>query len=94
MARDMVHPLIVHDVLADSVGKTCEDGARCLDISCPYNCAKPNKLQHYGIRNYDDIVKLHQRLQEILGKLQLKNAEPHTTIAYTVPAVTIKEALT
>jgi hypothetical protein len=89
-ASDLLHPLIVQDVLTNKIG--CDDAKWCLDIDCPYNKAEPIRMRHYGIRNRHELENVHRRLEEWISKAELKPQELHTQILHKEPAIIIKKA--
>jgi hypothetical protein len=84
--------LIVHDVFADRISQTCEDGKCCLDISCPYNKADPKLMKKYGIRNRQDLENVHRTAERLKLKGELKTGELHSQIYYEKAPIVVKKA--
>jgi len=63
--------LAVRDVLWDEKG--CDDACWCLNLKCPLNRVEPKHFKRYGVRNLEDVKKLHVFLEDVSAKLKLES---------------------
>jgi hypothetical protein len=54
--------LIVKDVITEE--NHCEDGQRCIDVTCPLNCANMANFRKYNIHTKAELKKLHDTLEK------------------------------
>lgn len=86
---ELVKPLIVKDVTVDESYKDCGDAAWCLNLNCRFNKADIKHFKKYGIRNEDELKRMHLNLRKIKQELKLEVQDEDVMVEYGKPAVYI-----
>jgi len=80
ITTEFLRVLMIRDVLWGADG--CDDARWCLNLKCPLNRVEPKHFKRYGVRNLEDVKKLHLFLESVSAKLKL---ESHGSVVVYYP---------
>ena len=69
IGEEFLKTLILQDVYAND---SCEDGRFCINVECPLNKPDYDYWKKYAVQSLQELQRLHQRMEEVKNKLDLK----------------------